>query len=335
LINDFEAVSESVEELRTDFKRMAYLNKTPYEFGLKVRQSPTGIAITAANKMRSAKEISLAEDFSTRHIQAHSLHDDIKENEKNMDRAQAFINNLNEFHKNTFEISSKPNAMVWKSVPSKLILAFIKTMSFPQTEFDLLSSDESSLLTSYIEDRAANELKEWDVGVPYVARGEQTSVPFPLDTGLTVFCRKRSGTSRESESVIKVNVKNTITFGKDDFSLGEDRKAYEERIDQVINEATAEALAAGDPNPREPSVTWAHSKARTRPLLLIHFLQLDPDEKVQLKLPINAPVVSVGILLPGTSIRCVERRYKASKRLIEMLNKLREETETDEELEDE
>jgi hypothetical protein len=109
LIDDFAAVSESVEELRTDFQRMAFLNKTPYEFGLKVRQSPTGIAITAANKMRTAKEISLAEDFSTRHIQAYSLHDDADKNQKNIDQARSFINYLFESHKKSFEISTKPS----------------------------------------------------------------------------------------------------------------------------------------------------------------------------------------------------------------------------------
>jgi hypothetical protein len=51
---DFQEVSDSVEELHADFQRMALLGKTPFEFGLKIRQSAIGIAITAANKMRTA-----------------------------------------------------------------------------------------------------------------------------------------------------------------------------------------------------------------------------------------------------------------------------------------
>ena len=91
LIDDFSEISQSVEELRVDFQRMALLGKTPYEFGLKVRQSPTGIAITAANKMRSATPISLAEDFSTRHVQAHSLSDNVSVNAKNMKLVLEFV----------------------------------------------------------------------------------------------------------------------------------------------------------------------------------------------------------------------------------------------------
>jgi Z1 domain len=335
LIDDFAAVSESVEELRTDFQRMAFLNKTPYEFGLKVRQSPTGIAITAANKMRTAKEISLAEDFSTRHIQAHSLHDDVTKNQKNIELAQAFINHLKKAHNDSFEINSERKAIVWKKIPSASILKFIKSMSFPQTEFDMLSSDDSSLLTSYIEDRIGTELHEWDVGVPYITTEKSDSVPLPIETGGPAYCRSRSGTKRVSDTVVKVNEKNAVAFGTSDFYLGEDPSSYEARIDQVVSEAMAAAYAAGEKNPQKPSSTWAHTKARSRPLLLLHFLQLDPDKDFVMKLPKNQPIASLGILLPGTNLACTERRYKASKRLLEMLKDLREETETDEELEDE
>ncbi len=336
LIDDFAAVSESVEELRTDFRRMAFLNKTPYEFGLKVRQSPTGIAITAANKMRTAKEISLAEDFSTRHIQAYSLHDDADKNRKNIDQAKSFINYLFESHRKSFEITEKPSrALVWKKIPSAKILEFIKSMSFPQTEFDMLSSEDSSLLTSYIADRRESELGEWDVGIPYITTEETSSIHFPINIEGPAFCRKRSGTVRISEKAIKVNKKNAVAFGTNDFWLGENPEPYEARIEQVKAEATAAALAAGVQNPKDPSSTWAHSKARSRPLLLIHFLQLDPDQNFKMQLPKDQPVASLGILLPGTAIKCIERKYQASRRLIEMLNTLRQEAETDEELEDE
>jgi hypothetical protein len=314
---------------------MAFLNKTPYEFGLKVRQSPTGIAITAANKMRSAKPISLAEDFSTRHIQAHSIHDDVEKNQKNLVIAMDFLKKLSTHMSDSFENNTDKKGLVWKKVPSTLVLEFIKSMSFPQTEFDMLSSEDSSLLTSYIEDRISSELREWDVGVPYITNGKPDSIQLPINTQGPAFCRSRSGTVRESEKILKVNKKNAVAFGTDDFYLGEDPEAYKYRIEQVKAEARAAANAAGDKNLKEPSSTWAHTKARSRPLLLIHFLQLDPDKDFAMQLRKDHPVASIGILLPGTNMKCTERRYQASRRLIEMLNKLREEAQTDEELIDE
>ena len=330
LIDDFSSISESVEELRTDFQRMALLNKTPFDFGLKVRQSSTGIAITAANKMRSATPIVLAEDFSTRHVQAHSFHDNEAANLKNMSVAQDFIRKLLEKFPKNYEHNTAENALVWKAIPGSLVIGFIQKMSFPQTEFDLISNDGTSLLTSYIEDRITSELKEWDVAVPYIIRGDSNSVAFPIDIERNAFCIGRSGTIRESESVIKVNKKNAVAFGSKNFFLGENEKEHEKKVGVLLKQIKADGAEGS------PSITWARSVARARPLLFIHFIKLDPDpEKIKIKLPIDKPVSSIGILLPGTKIACKEKKYQAGPRLWEMLTKLRENKDTDEELDDE
>jgi hypothetical protein len=331
LIDDFSSISESVEELRIDFQRMALLNKTPFDFGLKVRQSSTGIAITAANKMRSATPIVLAEDFSTRHVQAHSFHDNEIANLENMSVAQAFIKELSEKFHDKYENNNDHNALVWKAIPGSLVVEFIKKMSFPQTEFDLISNDGTSLLTSYIDDRITSELKEWDVAVPYIYRGDSNSVGFPIKLERNAFCISRGGTIRGSESVIKVNKKNAVAFGSENFSLGENKEDYEKSVTALLKEIKADGKEEGS-----PSITWARSVSRTRPLLFIHFIKLDPDvEKIKIKLPIDKPVSSLGILLPGTQIVCKEKKYQAGPRLLEMLTKLREEKVTDEELDDE
>ena len=330
LIDDFSSISESVEELRTDFQRMALLDKTPFDFGLKVRQSSTGIAITAANKMRSATPIVLAEDFSTRHVQAHSFHDNEDANLRNMSVAQDFIKKLIDKFPENYDHNTDQNALVLKAVPGSLVVEFIKKMSFPQTEFDLISNDGTSLLTSYIEDRISTELKEWDIAVPYNIRGDSNSVAFPIDVERNAFCISRGGTIRESENVIKVNKKNAVAFGSENFSLGENKEEYEKKVAALLESIKEEG------EEENPSKTWARSVARTRPLLFIHFIKLDPDEeKVKIKLSIDKPVSSIGILLPGTQIACKEKKYQAGPRLLQMLTKLREDTDTDEELDNE
>ena len=203
-------------------------------------------------------------------------------------------------------------------------------MSFPQTEFDLISNDGTSLLTSYIEDRISTELKEWDIAVPYNIRGDSNSVAFPIDVERNAFCISRGGTIRESENVIKVNKKNAVAFGSENFSLGENKEEYEKKVAALLESIKEEG------EEENPSKTWARSVARTRPLLFIHFIKLDPDEeKVKIKLSIDKPVSSIGILLPGTQIACKEKKYQAGPRLLQMLTKLREDTDTDEELDNE
>jgi len=65
----YEFVNEAVEELREQVKRMEQLDLTPASSVSKVRQSPAALKITAANKMRSATPLTLAEDYSGRHLE--------------------------------------------------------------------------------------------------------------------------------------------------------------------------------------------------------------------------------------------------------------------------
>jgi hypothetical protein len=327
LIKDFASISESVEELRVDFQRMALLEKTPDDFGLKVRQSPTGIAITAANKMRSATQISLAEDFSTKHVQAHSLIDSPQVNADNRRLVDELLDSLYKDFRDSFENDLRNKALVWKKIPAELVIELIKKVNFPQTEFDVISSDGTSLLTSYVEDRSNNELIHWDIGVPYITTAKAGALAFPRKLAVQAFCRTRSGTFRESETIIKVNKKNAVAFGVDDFFLGEDQEKYEQRVKEFIS--------SNKSNDQAVSKTWAHLAARTRPLLLIHFIQLEPPEGFRMNLSIEEPIVSISILLPGTQTKCRERKYQASKRLISMIQALREQQTTDEEIDDE
>lgn len=330
LRDDFAAVNESIEELRTDFARMEKLGKTPYEFGLKVRQSTTGIKITAANKMRTAQTIRLAENFSIRHIQAHTLHDSNSKNDNNFKIIRDFNELLTSKFPNKLEVTKK--AIVWKKIPGKQILDVLKKLDFPQPEFNDLAAEGTGLLAAYLEDRIENELSEWDIAMPYVTTAKKGAIQFPFKVAENAYCRERTGTFRVSPTIVKVNKKNTVGFGTDDFGFGEDEPSYSERVELVINSAINER-----PNAKKPSKTWAHAYARSRPLLLIHFLQLLPGEdfKEPLKFTEGSPIVSVAILLPDTNTPCSERSYIASKRLIEIIKQLHDESETDEELPDE
>ena len=56
----------ATEELRQELETMEAVNKTPLDFGLKVRNSDTGILITARNKLQSAETISFSRIFLRR-----------------------------------------------------------------------------------------------------------------------------------------------------------------------------------------------------------------------------------------------------------------------------
>lgn len=313
LISDFTEVNHVIEELGEDFKRMEALEMTPLQFGLKVRQSSAAIAVTASNKMYTSEEIRYAEDFSLRHIQGHSLHNDSGKNTENLDLFKRFIETLATNFKGSFRDVGA--GFSWSKVPVRLILEVIDSVSLPQLEFSDLEAGGKGVLYNYILERHKDELKEWDVGIPKKVipqRGASAEgLTFSI-RGLPEFlCRSRSGAFlTEGGSVVKVNEKNAVAFGDDELKLGEVEASFAEKFQRLTNESRGK--------PR--SKTRITIEIRSRPLLLLHFLTLKPKEHdLRLKLEHDQPVATLGVVLPSSNIPCVERTYRASRRLQLML----------------
>jgi hypothetical protein len=56
----YREITQSTEELRLELEEMAAQGATPIEYGLRVRTSPAGLSVTAANKMRRAQKVRLS-----------------------------------------------------------------------------------------------------------------------------------------------------------------------------------------------------------------------------------------------------------------------------------
>ena len=77
-------ITDAVNELKEELKKMKRQNQTPEQFGLKVRQAPGALLITARNKMRSATSVSRPITVSGRMIETPRLKGDsitVAENE--------------------------------------------------------------------------------------------------------------------------------------------------------------------------------------------------------------------------------------------------------------
>lgn len=316
MISHFREVSQSVEELRHDLIRMEKLKLTPSEFGLKVRHSPTGIAITAANKMRTAKPIQLAVDLSCKHIQAFELFDDININQQHRHAVDLLVSTLDNDCNVTRE--TKKNALVWQQVDVESILQLLKSLNLPQLNF-AINSDGKSLLSDYINDRKIQELSKWDVAIPFVKAG-QNKLQLPYSTEF--FCRSRNSGKVVDQATIKVLAKNVVAdpdpvdirYGDDDI---ESRAAYlkEKFPDNTLTENIL--------------------KVRKNPLLVIHIFDFKVKEGISKLSESNEPVISISLAFPQTNIPALTRTYAATKRLIEMMHLQRQELETDENTNDE
>lgn len=111
-------ISESVEELRREFREMERLDLSPIDFGLKVRRHPTALMVTARNKRGSAqtwvKEIDLEGRFA--------------ETSRILNSEDVFRDNASTFERAVSEASNNGNkpektnlGWFWKGVPISVL----------------------------------------------------------------------------------------------------------------------------------------------------------------------------------------------------------------------
>ncbi len=325
MLGDFREVSDAVEELREDLVRMERMGVTPNEFGLKVRQSPTGIAITAANKMRAAKPVLMAVDLSTKHLQAFELFNDKKINADHYAAVVSLVEKLTADW--TSHQEQDDGALVWKGVSVALIQELLQKLKLPQLHF-ALGYEGRSLISDYISDRVDGELALWDIAIPFRRTGE-TGIDFPFEQKgeKSLYCRARkSGVSRSDDpNVVKITAKNVVAdAARTDLLYGE-REAIRERLANIEIEYP------------DFSPEIQHLMARTRPLLLVHLLEFglrknDEKNSKAVHFEPGKPVVSISLAFPSTVVTPRPREYAVTKRLAQMMERRREEAESDEDI---
>jgi hypothetical protein len=290
-LDHYEYVDEAIEDLRSEVKRMQAANRTPADFGLKVRQSPLAIRVTAANKMRTAKLVTIAQDYSARHLEGYALLNDRDVNLQNMERVEEMLRSLGA------PTDVKDGYVVWEKVICRKIVDLLRGFRFGQHQ-DLAPISDQSLFQDYLQDRTADELAEWDIAVPMRQSGTATDIG-----GVAVRLRDRD----------KGTVKNGVyrVYG------GKNRVA--DPGDASINLTKAQQSAA-----EEYIATAIYKRERSacsvreRPLALLHFFNAKLADGPQLadpsddELKIESPVVTLSFCMPETHKPAKARAYQVN-----------------------
>lgn len=306
-LDHYEYVDEATEELRAEVKRMEALNQTPAEFGLRVRQSPLAIRVTAANKMRTASQLTIAQDYSARHIEGHALNNNDAVNAANRALVEAFLRTLGDPE------SDAAKAFLWRSVPGSDVLALLRKFEFSGIHPDLGRISDNSLVVDYISDRVRGELSEWDVALPQLRSG--TTHPFGNQE-----VRLRSRTSGVVErGAYRVNGSKNRVADPSDVWLG--------MSDDEVAAARAE-MAAEEGHRGERAVC----SARERPLLLVHVFNAALGQEAKGTLDIENPVITISVCLPGTALAAKARVYQVNAVYRKQLELFDDEVEDDEEM---
>ncbi|MBA3642390.1 MAG: Z1 domain-containing protein [Acidobacteria bacterium] len=288
-LNHYREINGAIEELRDEVRRMHDLGMTPEYFGLKVRESPTAIRITAANKMRTATQMTIAQDYSERHLEGYILPNNPDVNQANLDAARAFVATLGE----PSSAKSTKQADVWECQSGHSVMSLLKAFRFSPAHGDLGPiSGDVSLFMDYFSDRLRDEMEEWDVAIPHPASGEPRPDVLRPDLSFPLRARESGdvveGGFRVTKGRNRVAVPNDAQIGLDPDQLSAGQK---ERKDGVRR---------GDK---------AFCAQRTRPLLLVHVFTTDETMK---DMKLKGPVVTLSFCLPTTAKPTSERSYQVN-----------------------
>jgi hypothetical protein len=287
----YEHTNLAIEELRAEINYMKDSGLTPYDFGLKVRQSPTGIKITAANKMRSASKIRLAADLSGRFIQGHAIFNDQSLNLKHQEAVTSFLRLIGGPNR---EANNQP---YWEKISGRKIVNLLRDFRFPEKVINLTHiSGTNSLLGDYISDRLAGELSKWDVAIASRKYGaDGISAVKDLVKGRVLHPSLRTAAEIQGRVYRFTGTSNSVG-DQDSVKIGLD--------DKLIKQADESSKVAGDR-------TNKYCRVRTRPLMIIYLVAVDKATIPGCMLENYS--VSLSFCLPTTHQLVREQTYQVNE----------------------
>ena len=310
-VDHYDFVKEATEELRTEIKRMQLLGMTPRDFGLRVRHSPAIIQITSANKMRNATSLTIALDYSGRHVEGYRMPNDENVFNRNRKRLEKFLSELGE------PDSSDTRFWLWCNVSGQSVLELIRSFEFSPRHTDLGEIEQEngrSLFSDYVSDRVAGELGLWDVVFPFIQRIKETPEEPP---DFRDFKLRQRLTGRIEDGDYLVTRKNRLA------NPGDEQLGYApEEVERIEREAERDGRRKGT----------ELNLSRTRPLMIAHLFRAELSESSQGRLETKEHIASLSFCMPATQVQPTSHTYAVNPVYRRQLELFMREEEDDEDI---
>lgn len=151
-------ITEVVNDLYHQLTIMQEAGKTPNDFGLKVRDHPGALMITAANKRKNAFERRVYMDMWGQTIRRMRINSDSELNSSNLKKTTKFVESLIDNPMNQMVVH-KSKSLIFEKVTHEIVLEYIKQLKLMPD----IHPDE--LLYNYINKLTELEMPEFKVCV--------------------------------------------------------------------------------------------------------------------------------------------------------------------------
>ena len=175
MIDWYCQITRASAELKEEITKMRNAHQTPRDFGLRVRQDPGALIVTARNKMRTAEEITCPVTVSGQMLETPRLKASPKILEENERVFKAFVRDLAKHGERVLGEERTQGHLFWQHVPGSVIAQLL--WDFDTNPWHL--SYNGRALSEFV---AANAWKDgWDVVL--FNRGEGSAYPGSLVCG--------------------------------------------------------------------------------------------------------------------------------------------------------
>jgi hypothetical protein len=289
-IDWYAHISEAIDELRDEFKRMERLDARPVDFGLKVRAHPESLIVTARNKMRSGLKVNHSVSLAEQIIETSRLRTDaLDENRQALDRLVRALRAVSE------PSETDSFGFLWRgTAAAPLVRSFVAAF---RNHDEAAPVTQAGPVNAYIEQRESDELALWDVCLFSSSKGRSADLSF---SGLSPSPQERgaiwkSGSTGAGYIAISGNAARVGSRGQVQAGM----------TDQQRQAAVAGAAKSSNVSDK------AYNLKRTRPLLMLHVLDLwdkdkDPDRTGP---PKEKNVVAWGMAFPRSAKESNEVTY--------------------------
>lgn len=304
LVEWYEHITVATEEMRAEFDRMGDLDKTPADYGLKVRTHPGALVITASNKFRYKKimELSLSGELE----ETYSFRKNDSTHLENYRHTIALINGLGTPERAPNNEARFRNHFVWNGVGNAgKIMNFLLGYRTRQPSFNV------TLMTDYIQAQQKNGvLTDWTI---VLINNTDDKTGIRINGNVNVGLTKRSDAGTQT---------NYYTINKS--HIIDPRHEYIDLTDDQIERAFYNSKRDAEENGKDPSLLNKPSPIRIkdiRPenqaLLLIYLLNPKPDENKPAfsDVPITGLAVSFPLIEKDEKIE-----YAVNERFLQELN---------------
>lgn len=291
LVYWYRHITLANEELRQEFDMMAAAYQSPEEFGLRIRTHPSGLLVTAANKLRNGTVLRLGYDGDLSETIIFDRNETVLRS--NLRALELLVGDMGGVSSTT----SKPNDRVrfrWDRVPGTRIAEFLDSFKTHERNRKV----RTELLALYIRaqlDQPEPELTEWTVAI--LSKGSEGAERYTVaDCDVSLTSRARyPATVPPHPRFLRIRQLHSPRDEAIDLDKGEEDKARQRsrQLPPTRRSSGGTGEGAGPANELRP-LAIREARPKQRGLLLFYLLQ-HPDSDPAL------PPVGIVLSFPKSS----------------------------------